>query len=373
MINLAGHEANLHPLTLNRPIAALPYACRYRIIDFMLSSVEEAHIDSVALFIEESGRSIYDHIRNGREWDLDGSIRGGIFTFSQQRRKLADYLVVRPEERYYENQRIFANRAEADYILVMEGDTVHNVDVSAMLKFHEARGADITVAYKSIPTDKVAAYNLAEYYSIDDEDYLESVLINHDDGEKRHAIDGHVYLINKSVLFEMFDQAEEDEFYVDLGSLVRSNLMLYKTSMYEYTGFIAIVNSIQTYFQANMAMLETTSFNALFKGGTAIITRSKSGVPTYYAETANVHNAQFATGCIVEGSVNDSLVSRKSHIAKDAVVSNSILASGVKIGEGARVEYAILDKGVVIDPGVILKGTLENPIIIEKCKHIVNE
>ncbi|WP_159639402.1 glucose-1-phosphate adenylyltransferase subunit GlgD [Erysipelothrix anatis] len=366
IINLAGHETRLHPLTKQRPIAALPFAGRYRIIDFSLSAISSAHINSVAIFIEESGRAIYDHVRSGREWDLHGAVSGGIFTFSQQRRKLADFLMLETGERYYENQRIFIDRSEADYVLIMEGDAVHNVDVKALTKFHQQRDAEITIAYKSIPTEKTKTYKADEYYRIDDEDYLEGVMLGNTKEEERHAIDGHVYLVNKEVLFDIFDRAEAGNLFVDIGSLIRSYSLLYRTSMYEYTGYLEVINSLSSYYAANMSMLEPTNLNALFKGSNTINTRSKSGVPTYYAESASVHNAELATGCIIEGTVDSSIISRKSSVAPNAHVSNSIIHSGVKVCEGARVEYAIIEKGAVVQPNAVVVGTKYAPIIIGK-------
>ncbi|WZU03214.1 hypothetical protein MGH68_18300 [Erysipelothrix sp. D19-032] len=205
-------------------------------------------MNSVAIFIEESGRAIYDHVRSGREWDLHGVVSGGIFTFSQQRRKLADFLMLESGERYYENQRIFIDRSEADYVLIMEGDAVHNVDVKALTKFHQQRDAEITIAYKSIPTEKTKSYKADEYYRIDDEDYLEGVMLGNTKDDERHAIDGHVYLVNKAVLFDIFNRAEAGNLFVDIGSLIRSYSLLYRTSMYEYTGYLEVINSLASYY-----------------------------------------------------------------------------------------------------------------------------
>lgn len=366
IINLAGHETQLHPLTTHRPIAALPFAGRYRIIDFSLSAIASAHIDSVAIFIEESGRSIYDHIRSGQEWDLDGAVGGGIFTFSQQRRKLADYLMLEPEEGYYENQRTFVNRSGAEYVLIMEGDAVHNIDVKALTNFHKKRDAEITIAYKSIPTEKTRSSNADEYYSISEDDTLDGVMISSHNDNLKHSIDGHVYMINKNTLFDIFDHAEKNHLYVDIGSLIRGYSLQYRTCMYEYAGYLEIINSLKAYYSANMSMLETANLNALFKGSNTINTRSKSGVPTYYTENASVHNAEISTGCIINGTVESSIISRKCMIEKGAHVARSIVHAGVHICQNAVIEYAIVEKGATIEPNAEVRGTANNPVIIQK-------
>lgn len=369
-MNLAGQESKLNPLTAKRPIAALPFGCRYRIIDFMLSSVSQARIDSVALFIEESGRSIYDHIRSGREWDLDGTIKGGIFTYSQQRRKLADYLTNKPNESFYENQRLYIKRAYADVVVIMEGDVVQNLDLESICQYHVDHAADITVVYKSMIHQEAKNNNIEHVYEMDDVGYLKEVHLLDAYDKERVAVDTHAYVINTNTLLELFDKAEAEGFYVDLGALIRENLCQHKVSAFEYTGYVAFINSVKAYYDANMSMLTPPNFNALFYGSNAIITRSKSGVPTYYDTKAVVKNSQFATGCLVSGTVENSVVSRKAIIASGAYVAHSILHSGVQIGENAIVEYAVLDKGAKIESGAVVRGTKDNPVIIEKEAYV---
>jgi glucose-1-phosphate adenylyltransferase len=127
---------------------------------------------------------------------------------------------------------------------------------------------------------------------------------------------------------------------------------------------------LSAYFNANMEMLEKNKFSSLFHGSQSVITKVKNGAPTYYAKGAHVKNAQFATGCVIEGTVEDSLIFRKVTVAKDAEVRNSMVMQGSKIGEGAVLEYCILDKNVTIGPGVTLKGTKDNLVVVEKNKTI---
>lgn len=133
IINATEDNSCLKPLTNKRPIAALPFAGRYRIIDFVLSNISHAGIDSAALFIGDSGRALYDHIRSGDAWDLDSQIKGGIFTFSQQNWKLAHHREHEHEDYYY-NHRIYLSRSNAKYVFVSGSKIIANIDIKALKK-----------------------------------------------------------------------------------------------------------------------------------------------------------------------------------------------------------------------------------------------
>lgn len=158
ILNLTEDDQLLKPLTQNRPIAALPFADRYRVIDFALSSICHAEIDSVALFIAESGRSIYDHIRSGAAWDLDSQVSGGIFTFSQQNWKLRHHQENLYEDYYY-NHRVFMSRAKAEYVFVAGSKIIANVDIRGVFRHHVSEGKDITLIYKQLDKEKIGDQN----------------------------------------------------------------------------------------------------------------------------------------------------------------------------------------------------------------------
>ncbi|MBL1227093.1 hypothetical protein [Enterococcus sp. BWR-S5] len=117
-------------------------------------------------------------------------------------------------------------------------------------------------------------------------------------------------------------------------------------------------------------MLEPAKFNALMYTNQKIYTKLKNEVPTYYSEDSKVSSSQFATGCVIQGTVEHSLVSRRSRIDKGAVVKHSIINTSSKIASNAWIEYAILDKNVIVDPGVQIKGTPEKPVVIRKGEHV---
>ena len=353
ILNLTEDEKALKPLTQARPIASLPFASRYRLIDFNLSSISHAEINSVGIFIAGSGRSIYDHIRSGSVWNLESGLTGGIFTYSQQ-------LLKEIQEHngddmdYYMNHKEFIARSKGEYVIVMGSKILANVDIKAIMQHHLAKDGALTVVYKTVPRSFLENRPDEKVLKIDRDEYLVRLTDAKDAPEdlERLAISMNMYFMRADKMLELIQRAEAEDVQLDSGKLIEHYMPEYQINTYEYTGYMANIDSIPAYFNANMEMLEKNKFSSLFHGSQNVITKVKNGAPTYYSKEAHVKNAQFATGCFVEGTVEDSLIFRKVNIAKGAEVRKSIIMEGAEIGEGAILEYCILDKNVTIGPGV---------------------
>lgn len=367
IINATEDNSVLKPLTNKRPIAALPFAGRYRIIDFVLSNISHAGIDSAALFIGDSGRALYDHIRSGDAWDLDSQIKGGIFTFSQQNWKLSHHHEHEHEDYYY-NHRIYLSRANAKYVFVSGSKTIANIDIKALQKQHIDSGRDISLVYKPVSREKIDVNHSKErIIEFDDNHNIVQLKENENagDGSLVNASLG-MYLLSIDIFNEILDKAIEDDNYTSVDELIQSHLLDYSVTPFEYTGYTANINSIQNYHQANMDMLTRSNFAALFHTSLPVLTKSKNGSPTYYAKDSEVKKAIVASSAYLAGTVEHSVIHRRVVVEAGAIVKNSVILQGTKIGKDARIEYAIIDKDCVIEPGVQIIGTPDNVIAIEK-------
>ena len=143
------------------------------------------------------------------------------------------------------------------------------------------------------------------------------------------------------------------------------------TRAYEYTGYLSNIYDIKSYYDANMDMLDPENFNTLLFSSQRVITRTKNEVATHFYDSSEVNSSQFATGCIIKGKVDHSLISRRTIVEEDASIENSIVMSNAKIRHGATLKYAILDKNVEVEAGVTIMGTPEKPIVITKDSHVV--
>jgi glucose-1-phosphate adenylyltransferase len=367
ILNVAEDDTELGVLTKKRPIASLPFACRYRIIDFNLSNIAHADAKSAAIFIADSGRSLYDHIRSGKCWDLD-SYGGGIFTFSQNRHKKALYEAASRKGDFYEDHLAFLTRSKANYVFVAGSKIIANLDLVDVIKKHETTPSEIVRIYKEVPKAEVINRPKERLFTINDSGKITNVV-----EEGRVTIDTETALLdmNMSVLkvhtlIDIIKRAEADNLNEDITDIINHYLLDYCVNSYEYKGYLANIESVKDYYNANIGMLNEENFNELFHNQLPVITKTQSGVPTYFSENADINLSQFATGCEVYGTVEESLIFRKVNIHEGAKIKNSIIMQGSRIGAGAIIEYAILDKNVVVEPGVRIIGTRDNPIVIGK-------
>ena len=221
IINLTEDATELKPLTNNRPIAALPFAGRYRIIDFMLSDLAHAEINSVGLFIGESGRSIYDHVRSGGAWDLQSEVAGGIFTFSHQDWKRNNPNAHENEDFYY-NHRLFLERSKSEYVFLAGSKIIANLDIIAVRKQHIQSGKDVTVVYKHFDKNQISDQELLAHGIVFDGDDIEKFtdyVTPSEDGKVNLSLN--MYLLGVDKMLSIIDKATEEGVYLELNELLQ--------------------------------------------------------------------------------------------------------------------------------------------------------
>lgn len=367
ILNLTENDNDLYPLTKQRPIAMLPFACRYRLLDFALSSITYANMRSAALFIGRSGRSVYDHIRSGKPWDLD-TYWGGIFTFSQMEHKQALYEAASRRGDFYDDHETFINRSHADYVYVAGSRVLANVVINDLIEALEDSDADIARLYTRVPRQMIEYHPNERLVSLDEAGYINELQV---EGVTPIESDTVLYDMNMSIvptkiMLEIIEKAESQDINQNLDDILIQFLPDYKTVGVEHHGYIANIDSINAYYQASMDMLEAEAYTELFQNKQSIYTKGHNGVPTFYAKGADVKHSQLATGCEIFGTVFHSQLFRKVVVEAEAEVSHSIILQGCKIGKGAKVSYAILDKNVTVEPGAVIEGKPDDLIVIGK-------
>lgn len=370
IVNLTEDNTVTLPLTNARPIAALPFAGRYRVIDFVLSSIAYAEIDSVAMFIGESGRSIYDHVRSGESWDLDNKIRGGIFTYSQQNWKKQHHAENDLEDFYF-NHRLFLERSKTQYVFVSGSSVIASADIQNMCSQHIASGKDITIIYSPMQENLESIRKNNRIFLVEGEqDEVRAFGPQDVATSDKLNVSLNSYVLSVDKMNEIMDEALEAGIYLDLDALLEQYLSDLTINAYEYTGFAKKINSIESYYEANMSLLDRKKFASLLQTSIPVLTKRKNGSPTYYDVDSKVRQSIIGSDTSIYGEVTDSIVNRRVEVAKDATVANSILLQGVKVGEGAKIEYAIIDKNTIVDAGAQIIGTPDNLAVIAKGSHI---
>lgn len=363
--NAVGYP-DMASLTDNRPLASLPFDGKYRLIDFQLSSLANAGIRSVyGIFRGQNIRSIFDHVRSGREWGLNTLLSHYFLGFYQ-----SDMESQTADADYYEQVLTYLKRSGSNQTIYMSCDMLCNIDLEQVIHLHTGNQRKITVVYKKMPAESRTAANAI--LTIDETDTVVG-LENHDPAQASQSMSADIYVVDTPWLIEQMEVEAQKENPRKLRFLLRELLVAGGALAFEYPGYLANISSVQSYYQANMDMLNTKHFYNLFYANQKIYTKVKNEEATYFAEGSSVTNSQFASGSVIKGEIDHSIISRNCRVEAGARVAHSVIFPKVKVGEGAVIEYAIIDKQIDIPAGTVIKGTPDNPKVIGKGVEIVGE
>ncbi|TCD53531.1 glucose-1-phosphate adenylyltransferase subunit GlgD [Alloscardovia theropitheci] len=353
-------------LTQKRPLASLPFDGKYRLIDFQLSSLVNAGVHSIyGIFQRKNISSIFDHVRSGREWGLDTLLSHWYLGFYN-----TEHNESTTDRDYYEQLLTFLKRSGSDRTIYMGCDILCNIDLGQVIRVSEANNSKITVVYKRVPGSMVTAAN--EVLTISDNDrVIGKGGVTSDDALVNMSTD--IYVLDTAWLIERMEAEVLKEHPRKLRFLLRSHLEQHSALAFSYTGYLANIMSVRSYFKANMDMLEPEHFYSLLYSNQKVYTKVKNEEATYFSPECTIEDSQFASGSLIKGEVRHSIVSRNCRIETGSHVECTVAFSKVTIGEGAHVEYAILDKNVVVSPGVTIKGTAQNPVVVVKNSIVTDD
>lgn len=354
-------------LTEHRPLASLPFGGKYRLIDFPLSNLANAGIRSVfSIFQNENISSVFDHIRSGREWGLSTLLSHyylGIYNTPVE-----DITV---DREYYDQILTYLKRSGSDQTVVLNSDVLVNLDLNQVFHLHNTTGQKITVVYKKLPKEQISEVN--SVFEIDETDKVISHELFQDKGQDLYNMSTDIFVVDTPYLIEKIEEEAAKDEPRKLRYVLRDLIVAEGGFAYEYTGYLSNIHSVKSYYDANLDMLDSQKFYSLFAPNQKVYTKVKNEEPTYYANTSQVKRAQFASGSIIRGQVEHSVISRNTEIEEGAKVLNSVIFPRVTVGKGASVEYAIVDKGVTIADGVTIRGTENNPIVLKKGSHVTED
>jgi len=355
-------------LTSNRPVASLPFGGKYRLIDFPLSSLANAGVRSVfGIFQQDNISSVFDHIRSGREWGLNTLLSHyylGIYNTRVESSTVG--------KEYYQQLLTYLKRSGSDQTVSLNCDVLVNIDLAQVFHLHNTTKSPITVVYKKLPKKDISEVNAI--LDIDETDHvLSHKLFDKKSYQNLYNMSTDIFVVDTPWLIERLEEEAQKEHPEKLRYVLRDLAAKEGAFAYEYTGYLANIHSVETYYQANIDMLDQHKFYSLFTPNQKIYTKVKNEEPTYYAPSSKVSKSQFASGSIIEGEVVNSVLSRNVRVYEDSLVKDSLLFTRAVIGKGAKVEYAILDKGVEVAEGVVIRGTAEHPVVVKKGEKVTED
>ncbi len=352
------HDALLKELTETRSMASVPFGARYRLVDFMLSNLTNAGVSKVGLVTKANYFSLMRHLGNGKPWDLDRKY-GGLSIYPPYSSGDAQVYKGRVEALYGIMECLL--ESEEEYVILCDTDVVANIDFKDVMKYHLEKQADITVVYakgkKPKGQNDVMSFGFDTTGRITDVDFA--------DKEKcDYGLD--VIVARRELLIDLVNEAYSSgmvSFSHGIIDVQYKNLKIYG---YCHKGYVAVMDGVRSYFEANQALLQGDVRHDLFNPERPIYTNSRDDMPAKYGIESVVSNSLIADGCIVEGEVRNSILFRDVIVAAGAVVENCVLMEGTTIGAGCEIKYMITDRFSTITEDKKLDGRETKRIIGKK-------
>ncbi|MCH5184057.1 MAG: glucose-1-phosphate adenylyltransferase subunit GlgD [Oscillospiraceae bacterium] len=360
------NERRVPELTSDRTMASVPFACRYRLIDFMLSNVVNAGITKVGVLTHYNYESLMDHLGTGKDWDL-ARRNGGLkilppFITAFANRGSNELYASRLEALV--NARNFLSDSTEDTVLISDCDLICNLDLGEMLRAHRETGADVTVAVQRRFVS--SAEEVSVVLSDADGRFIEATRFN-DVASGTKDVQVQLLAVNRQFLLQQLTEAMAHGYHSLTRDLLNRCAGTSNLRIYRFEEYCETVGSLADYYRFNMAMLDPEVRKQLFGvKNRPILTRVWNSVPTTYAESSLVKNSLVADGCVIEGIVENSILFRGVHVGKNTSVENCILMPDTYIGNNAYLNCVITDKSVTVRDGRVLSGHESRPFYIEK-------
>jgi len=350
IIMAGGRGTRLSILSQKRVKPAVPFAGKYRIIDFVLSNCVNSGIFDVGILTQYRPHSLNDHIRAGRPWDLDRELTGGVTLLQPyQRERGAPDWYRGTADAVYQNWNI-VRRHKIDTVLILSGDHVYKMDYNPLLRYHQENQADVTICVIDVPLEEASRFGLL----VTDEEgrvleFQEKPLT-----PRSTLASMGIYVFRTEILAQRLSEdtrlpGSTHDFGEDV--LPRMLALGDRLYVYPFEGYWVDVGTVQAYWEANMDLLLADPPLHLLDRNWVIHTRSEERPPVNIRTGATVSHSLITDGCVIEGRVEYSVLSPGVRVRAGAVVRDSIILTDCEIEPGGIVDRTILDKNVGVGEG----------------------
>ena len=360
------HEEALESLTNMRTMGSVPFCSRYRLIDFPLSNMVESQISNVGVVTNSNFNSLMDHVGTGKPWDLSRKTDGLYLLppYSLSNTTMWGNRI----DAIYGNMN-FLDQSNQEWVLMSDCYNIMNIDFEKVFEAHEQTGAAVTiVGVKGKKPANMSSVLVLD--NVDEDGKINSAVIDPDtDGEVFYSCN--IILIKKYLLQTLITTAHSKNEVSFQRSILMNCINSGKAYAYDATDcFIGTVDSVQSYYDISMSLLDKDTKRKLFVNDRPIYTKERDDMPTLYGHESKINNSLIADGCEINGEVENSIIFKGGKVEKGAVVKISILMQDTVIGENTKVNYIIADKNVNIKSGVELSGAENFPVSLSKDTRI---
>ncbi len=352
------HDALLRELSETRSMASVPFGARYRLVDFMLSNMTNAGITEVGLVTKANYFSLMRHVGTGKPWDLDRK-SGGLSIYPPYSSGDAQVYKGRVEALYGIMECLL--ESDSEYVILCDTDVVANIDLKKIKKYHDEKQADITVVYAHGAKPK--GQNDVMDFAFDKDGKITNVGFA-DSEDCDYGLD--IIVIRRELLIDLVNATYNQGLVSFSHGIIDARYKELDIYGYRHDGFVAVMDDVNGYFEANMALLNRDVRVDLFNPKRPVYTNNKDDMPVKYGIESKVSNSLIADGCIIDGEVENSILFRDVIVAAGAKVSNCVLMDGTTVGAGCELQYMISDRFATVTENKKLDGREVKRIIGKK-------
>lgn len=363
-IILAGGNSNrMRELSNKRAVAAMPVAGSYRSIDFALSNMTNSHIQRVAVFTQYNSRSLNEHLSSSKWWDF-GRKQGGLFVFTPTITNTNSYWYKGTADALYQNIG-FLKESHEPYVVIASGDGVYKLDYNKVLEYHIEKGADITVVCKNLAKEPDQLERFGVVKTMEDgrvREFEEKPLV----ADSSLASIG-VYVVRRRQLIELLEECAKEERTDFVKDILIRHKNVKKIYAYEMDSYWSNISDVDAYYKTNMDFLNKEIRDYFFKQYPDVYSKVDDLPPAKYNRGSSVKNSLISSGCIINGTVENSVLFKEVYIGNNCVIKNSIILNDVYIGDNVTIENCIVESRDTIRANtshVVEDGKIK--IVVEK-------
>lgn len=358
-IILAGGEGSrLTVLSEQRAKPAVPFAGKFRIIDFTLSNCVNSGITTVGVATQYRPHSLNEHIGIGKPWGLDRS-RGGVRLLPPYHARGQQRWFAGTADAVYQNLGFIRDHG-GDTVLILSGDHIYKMDYAKMIEHHEEQGADLTVAIMEVPIEEAHRFGIMK---VDDEGRIVEFFEKPKDKSKGNLASLGIYVFDARAMEEYLSEGIEKHPDLDFGKHIIPAMIEggAKVASYRYSGYWVDVGTVDSYWATNLDLVRPDAALDLFNPRWPVLTRSEERPAVKVGPQGKIINSLVSNGCVVRGLVKNSVLSPGVHVSPGAVIENSVVMNDVWVGPGTKLDRVVVDKEVRIGPGGVI-GTGDDKI-----------
>ncbi len=364
-------DTTLSRLTSDRTVAAIPFGCRYRLVDFALSNMVNSDITDISIVANYNYRSLTEHIGSGKDWDL-ARRDGGIKTISPyQCAHSADAPMYshRLEAILSMSEHIFGMKS--DVVVLSDCDNILNIDLNAVISVHRANGADLTVVTAPCTPSYSAKLPQMMLKTNEDGKVIDIVKSTHQTASHPER-SLNIFVVDTVYLQQIIEIAKAHNYRSMTDDILMKDTESSNFYSYCYRGFVAPVGTFIDYYESSIRIATDPDarLSLLGRRERPIYTRVHNSAPSLYKGKGKVTSSMIADDCVIMGEVENSILFRGVKVGRGAVVKNSILFGNCIIGENSSVNCIVADKSVTISDSCHLSGHDTLPFYVSKGKHV---